>query len=264
VTSKWSRRDSNPRPPRFVLGPTSEAGALSLLVLQPHSGDGGSRTRVLLGASERSLPRDVPKEVVVRMGGVEPPQPEAARLRRAGLTCAQHPLRRATGRIRTDAAGFTVPGASRLHHGHHEAGTIGLEPTTSHLTSERSAQLSYAPEIVLRRRRRLQNAAESRAAAGGDFLRLMARAGFEPASRAHEAREKGPFSTAHEGLAGRDRTCGLRFPKPAGWPTPPQPDEAPPAGLEPAASGLRVRRHVPFDHGGVRAPAAGIEPAPRE
>jgi hypothetical protein len=36
-----------------------------------------------------------------------------------------------------------------------------------------------------------------------------------------------------------------------GWPAPLQPDEAPPAGLEPAASGLRARRHLPFDHGGV-------------
>src|SRR5438132_3191976 len=36
---------------------------------------------------------------------------------------------------------------------------------------------------------------------------------------------------------------------------------APPAGLEPAASGLRARRHRRFDHGGKRAPAAGLEPA---
>ena len=28
--------------------------------------------------------------------------------------------------------------------------------------------------------------------------------------------------------------------------------KAPPAGLEPAASGLRARRHFPFDHGGVK------------
>ena len=38
------------------------------------------------------------------------------------------------------------PGCFRLHHGHHEAGTTGLEPATSRLTSECSAQLSYAPE----------------------------------------------------------------------------------------------------------------------
>jgi hypothetical protein len=35
---------------------------------------------------------------------------------------------------------------------------------------------------------------------------------------------------------------------------PPTPNQgaAPPAGLEPAASGLRVRRHLPFDHGGMQ------------
>lgn len=38
--------------------------------------------------------------------------------------------------------------------------------------------------------------------------------------------------------------------------------QGPPAGLEPAASGLRARRHRHFDHGGTRAPAAGLEPAP--
>ena len=32
-----------------------------------------------------------------------------------------------------------------LHHGHHGAGTTGLEPAASRLTSECSARLSYAP-----------------------------------------------------------------------------------------------------------------------
>jgi hypothetical protein len=41
------------------------------------------------------------------------------------------------------------PGCFRLHHGHHDskvAGTTGLEPAASRLTSERSARLSYAPK----------------------------------------------------------------------------------------------------------------------
>ena len=38
-----------------------------------------------------------------------------------------------------------------LHHGHHEAGTTGLEPATSRLTSECSAQLSYAPVEAIAR-----------------------------------------------------------------------------------------------------------------
>jgi hypothetical protein len=44
-------------------------------------------------------------------------------------------------------------------------------------------------------------------------------------------------------LVGRTRTCDLRFPKPVGCQAPLRPAEEPPAGLEPAASGLRVRRH---------------------
>jgi hypothetical protein len=72
-----------------------------------------------------------------------------------------------------------------------------------------------------------------------------------PRSRAHEAREDSRSSTAL-GLAGRSRTCGLRFPKPAGWPTPPQPDEnSTPGGARtrsfrvegPASSPVRPRGH---------------------
>jgi hypothetical protein len=43
---------------------------------------------------------------------------------------------------------------------------------------------------------------------------------LNPRSRAHEAREDGRSSTAL-GLAGRSRTCDLRCPKPAGWPSSP-------------------------------------------
>ena len=55
----------------------------------------------------------------------------------------------------------------------------------------------------------------------------------------------------------------IRRPKPVGWPAPPQPEDerAPPAGLEPAASGLRARRHHRFRPRGREAPAAGLEPA---
>ena len=55
-------------------------------------------------------------------------------------------------------------------------------------------------------------------------------------------------------LAGRSRTCDVRRPKPVGWPAPLQPEDVsvPPAGFEPAASGLRARRHHPFDHGGAK------------
>ena len=103
-----------------------------------------------------------------------------------------------------------------------EAGATGLEPATSRLTSERSARLSYAPE---------------RGSAGGirthdlELMRL--------------ARTAAPLPRS---LAGRSRTCDLRRPKPVGWPAPLQPEDkpVPPAGFEPAASGLRARRHHPL------------------
>ena len=59
------------------------------------------------------------------------------------------------------------------------------------------------------------------------------------------ARTASPLPRVAVHLAGRSRTCGLRRPKSAGWPAPLQPvDRAPPAGVEPAASGLRIRRHA--------------------
>ena len=39
---------------------------------------------------------------------------------------------------------------------------------------------------------------------------------------------------------------------PLGHPSTTQSNRAPPAGFEPATSGLRVRRHFPFDHGGMQ------------
>ena len=47
------------------------------------------------------------------------------------------------GRIRTGAAGITAPNACRYTTA--TAGTAGLEPAASRLTSERSGRLSYAP-----------------------------------------------------------------------------------------------------------------------
>ena len=137
-------------------------------------------------------------QVEVRTGGVEPPQRAAAGLRPVELANARRPRGRG-GR----------PGSNRRQRGSQPrvlpttprppwTGTTGLEPATSRLTSECSSQLSYAP-------------IEAR---GWDS---------NPRSRAHEAREDSRSSTA-QGLAGRSRTCDLRRPKPAGWPSPPQPD----------------------------------------
>ena len=52
------------------------------------------------------------------------------------------------GRTRTGAAGITTPNARRYTTA--TAGTAGLEPAASHLTSERSGRLSYAPVTVAR------------------------------------------------------------------------------------------------------------------
>ncbi len=132
---------------------------------------------------------------VMRTSGVEPPQPEALALQARELAGAQRP-HGVAGRIRTGAAGITTPNARRYTTA--TAGTAGLEPAASRLTSERSGRLSYAP-------------VKSR---GWDS---------NPRSRAHEAREDNRSSTAL-GLAGRTRTCDPRLPGPVGWPAPPQPD----------------------------------------
>ena len=74
-----------------------------------------------------------------------------------------------------------------------------------------------------------------------------------PRSRAHEAREDNRSSTAQSGW----QESNLRSPAPkaggvASSPTARSEHRAPPAGLEPAASGLRARRHRRFDHRGRR------------
>ena len=85
----------------------------------------------------------------VRTGGVEPPQREAAGLQPVELSRAQRPREPWGGRPDLNRyCGIHGPGCWPLHHGHHEAaGTTGLEPAASRLTSECSSQLSYAPRL---------------------------------------------------------------------------------------------------------------------
>jgi hypothetical protein len=133
----------------------------------------------------------------MRTGGVEPPQPEALALQAGELANAQRP-REVAGRTRTGVAGTTTR-SIRLYTTA-TAGTAGLEPAASRLTSERSGRLSYAPN-------------ESRAGGirthGLELMRL--------------ARTTAPLPRS--GLAGRTRTCDPRLPGPVGWPAPPQPDD---------------------------------------
>jgi hypothetical protein len=80
----------------------------------------------------------------VEMPGVEPDPP---RCKRGALPVELHP-QGVAGRTRTGAAGITTPNARRYTTA--TAGTAGLEPAASHLTSERSGRLSYAPVTVAR------------------------------------------------------------------------------------------------------------------
>jgi hypothetical protein len=69
---------------------------------------------------------------------------KAAALQAAELTNARRPRElRVAGRARTGAAGITTPNASDYTTA--TAGTTGIEPAASRLTSERSTRLSYAP-----------------------------------------------------------------------------------------------------------------------
>ena len=153
-----------------------------------------------------------------------------------------------------------------LHHSHHEAGTTGFEPATSRPTTERSGQPELRPRCFVRLEpplaflaRRCGRVGEWDSARHSPLARACAAArearlrGWDsnPRSRAHEAREDGPSSTAL-GLAGRSRTCGLRLPKPAGWPISPTSRWSPPGGARTrsfpgegrASSPLRPRGHV--------------------
>jgi hypothetical protein len=140
----------------------------------------------------------------------------AAALQAAELSGAQRShaaRRRATDRIRTGTCRAHTPGCCR-YTTVTTTRTTGLEPAASRWTAERSARLSY--------------------------VRIERRWDSNPRSRAHEARGDSRSPTAH--LPGWSRTSGLRFPKPAGWPSPLQ-AVIPPAGIEPAPSRLRAGRH---------------------
>jgi hypothetical protein len=176
----------------------------------------------------------------MRTGGVEPPQP-----RRQGYSLLSSPRAQ---RPRTAKGGR--PGSNRRRRGSQprvlpttprppRAGTTGLEPAASRLTSECSSHLSYIPD-----------SAGGIRTHGLELMRLARTA--TPLPRRSGRQESNLRSPAPE--AG-----GVAY-----SPTARRSCKAPPAGLEPAASGLRARRHRPFDHGGTQAPAAGLEPASRD
>ena len=170
-------------------------------------------------------------EEKVRTGGVEPPQHEATGLQPAELADAQRPHElRVAGRARTGASGDHNPGCFRLHHGHHESGddrtrTGGLSPDKRALcSSELRPRGSSAGGI---RTHGLELMRLARTASP-----LPRKSGWQESNLRSPAPEAGgvaklPYSQMN------DRS-------------------APPAGFEPAASGLRARRHRRFDHGGMQ------------
>ena len=231
--------------------PTSEArsrGVQRSPAAQPlfrqalHSGDGGSRTRSSSVQARRPSPwASSPRELVSQeCGRVE--SNHHSRRRRVYSPLSSPLL---SVRVKGRPTGFEpVPRGSPprmlpLHHSHHDGDDRtrngGLSPDKRALWP-----LSYAPEEV-------------------------ARVGFEPTSRAHEAREESRSSTAR-------RVVQV-------WP----------AGVEPAVSGSRSRRGGRLPYGqtisrkswnrtrpcplsasraatdtDLRAPAAGLEPAPHD
>ncbi len=132
---KSLRQESNPH-----YGRTK--GACLPLTLRRRDGDGGSRTRS--------------SSVQTRCSSSRATSPRCGRMesnhhstRRRVYSAGSSPL--LSVRVWGDRPGSNRrrgahnPGCFRLHHGHHEAGTTGLEPAASRLTSECSARLSYAP-----------------------------------------------------------------------------------------------------------------------
>jgi hypothetical protein len=165
----------------------------------------------------------------MRTGGVEPPQREATRLLRGELADAQASARFVQRR------------------------SAGFEPAPTGITA-RDAAVTPRPQRGRRDSNPHRLGRQPSALPALSYVLLhvqVARAGFEPAARAHEAREVPVPPPRNAGLVGRTRTCGLRRPKPAGWPGSPTTRRRtrPPAGLEPAASGLRARRHRPSTTG---------------
>jgi hypothetical protein len=75
----------------------------------------------------------------------------------------------------------------------------------------------------------------------------------------------GTTSPLPRSLPGWNRTSGLRFPKPAGWPSPPRAEVngSTPGGTRTRAFPVESRASSPLDHGGMKEVGGpGIEPGP--
>jgi hypothetical protein len=150
----------------------------------------------------------------MRTGGVEPPQPEATRLQRGELSRAQRPLEEVRGGLASPNRRGALLERLRSHPlpvgtpASHHRGPPGTCPVP--LATPNDGPRSAKRQPLFR---------HSLGPPVGRPILQWRGWDSNPRSRAHEAREDGPSSTAR-GLAGWSRTSDLRCPKPAGWPLP--------------------------------------------
>ena len=111
------------------------------------SGDGRSRTDIFLVASEALVQVELHPQ---KCGRVESNHHSTGRQGYSllSLADAQRPRGGWPTGLEPAPAGITTPGASVYTTATTRAGTTGLEPAASRLTSECSARLSYAPSIA--------------------------------------------------------------------------------------------------------------------
>ena len=163
----------------------------------------------------------------MRTGGVEPPQREATGLQPAELAaCSASAYAGWPAGLEPAPTGLTTPGAS-----------VYTTATTSGDDRTRTGGLSPDKRALCSSELRPRNSAGGIRTHGLELMRLARTA--SPLPRRSGWQESNLRSPAPE--AG-----GV-----ANSPTARRSCEAPPAGLEPAASGLRARRHRRFDHGGT-------------
>ena len=178
---------------------------------------------LLLGASEvlrhqSFVPergRGGPRCGEVRAGGVEPPQLEAPGLQPGELAGCSAPAWRGDRPGSNRRRGDHSPGCFLLHHGHH----------------------GWALLVAPCRLRAATRDGDDRTRTGGlsPDKRALCSSELRPQGRVcKRCLDLCGFAAVETSLAGRSRTCGLRLPKPAGWPAPLQPDGR--AGLDLAAS----------------------------
>jgi hypothetical protein len=129
----------------------------------------------------------------------------------------------------------------------------GVEPAVSGAQSRRGGQAPLRPEVESGRRVLLPSTGAARCCERFPVPSVTRQHACQPPS--WTAREMpSPLSDAGCTLRPTHRLSVSRCSvTPLSHPSTTQCNaKAPPAGLEPAASGLRVRRHLPFDHGGMQ------------